>query len=156
MNEDWLVDWVQSNEIDLIINLRTRCIYKEAILNAPRLGCLNIHHGILPKYRGTLCDLYALSEDRPAGFTIHGMVKKIDAGRIYHAEEVSDGSEKDYVHYLSQTAYKEGMALADLLEEVVRSGALPEGEPNTTEKVVFTKTPQRPEILKLKEMGMRL
>ncbi|MCR9205847.1 MAG: hypothetical protein NXH75_14780, partial [Halobacteriovoraceae bacterium] len=59
MNSKKSHQFIKKNQIDLIINLRTRCIYKLDILNAPRLGCINIHHGLLPEFRGTFCDLYA-------------------------------------------------------------------------------------------------
>lgn len=156
MNDAGAVQWVKNNGIDLIVNLRTRCIYKSDILNAPRLGCLNIHHGILPVYRGTLCDLYALSENRPAGYSIHRMTEKVDAGEIYHVEETAKGYEADYIGYLGRTGVREGRALVALLNNVAATGSLPPGIPNTCEKTVFTRTPKREEISMLKAKGMKL
>lgn len=157
MNEPQIIRWVKENNIDLIVNLRTRCIYREGILSAPKLGCINIHHGILPKYRGTFCDLYALSESRPAGFTIHRMNGGIDAGEILFSKEVSDGNEKNYVRYLSITGYEEGRALADLINYMAENGILPKGSPNAYTRPVVTKTPgNKSEIKKLLASGMIL
>ncbi len=156
MNDAEAVEWVRANDIDLVINLRTRCIYKPDILNAPRLGCLNIHHGLLPVYRGTLCDLYALSENRPAGFTIHKMNEKIDAGVLYHVEATAKGFEPDYIGYLGKTGEREGRALVKLLDEIAASGALPDGQPNVCEKPIFTRNPKREQISQLKAKGMKL
>ena len=89
INDNESIQYLEAGEFDLLINLRTRCIYKKAALNSARLGCLNIHHGILPKYRGTMCDLNALSEGRVAGFSIHIMDEKIDNGDIIKVVEVS-------------------------------------------------------------------
>ena len=108
MNSPEMCEWVRDERIDLIINLRTRCIYKKPILEAPRLGCINVHHGLLPEYRGTLCDLFALSENRPAGFTIHQMTERVDAGCILAKGIVSESGERDYLAYLARTGQAEG------------------------------------------------
>ena len=68
MKDPRIIAWIRGQDIDLVINLRTRCIYRSEVLDASKLGCINIHHGLLPLYRGAMCDLFALSENRPAGF----------------------------------------------------------------------------------------
>lgn len=156
MNDAAVIRWVRDNEIDLIVNLRTRCIYKKAILEAPKLGCINIHHGILPVYRGTLCDLYAMHEGRPAGFTVHVMNEKIDDGRILVLKEVSHPGEKNYIEYLSRTGREEGRVLAELLDRIAQTGTLPEGEANRCEKSVYTRNPDRARIREMREGGMIL
>ncbi|MCK5884379.1 MAG: hypothetical protein KAG61_11875 [Bacteriovoracaceae bacterium] len=155
MNNKKIVNWVRENEIDLIINLRTRCIYKKEILDAPKLGCINIHHGILPTYRGTMCDLYALSEERGAGFSIHRMNEKIDDGEIYLAKEVSHG-EKNYASHIVRSSVVEGRELSVLIRTIAETGAFFEGTPNRTEKIVFTKNPKPKKIRDLIKLGMKL
>ena len=157
MNDAKIVEWVRSQQIDLVINVRTRCIYKKEILAAPRLGCLNIHHGLLPEYRGTLCDLYALSEGRPAGFTIHQMNEKIDAGRILIRKSVSEpNGEKDYIAYLARTGREEGQALVELLKAIAETDSLPAGLGNQCDRPVYTRNPDREKIRQMKREGMLL
>ncbi|MCP4913267.1 MAG: hypothetical protein GY909_09110 [Oligoflexia bacterium] len=156
MNDPEVVSLIKDLNIDLIINMRTRCIYKKDILEAPRLGCVNIHHGILPKYRGTLCDLYALSENRPAGFTIHMMNKKIDAGKIIKAVEVDSGTEKNYAQYLSKAADIEGIELAKILNQWAQSKKIPSEIKNECDSPVFTKNPKRNQIKQFKKQGLIL
>lgn len=155
MNNKEIVSWVKGNEIDLIINLRTRCIYKKDILDAPKLGCINIHHGILPTYRGTMCDLYALAEGRGAGFSIHRMNEKIDDGDIYTAKEVSHG-EKNYATHIVRSSVVEGRELAVLIREIASTGQFPQGTPNRTDNIVFTKNPKPKRIRDLIKLGMKL
>src|SRR5690606_15184406 len=62
---------VRDHKIDLLLNARTRSIFKSDILQAPRLGCINIHHGLLPHQRGLMCDFWAHLENQPSGFSIH-------------------------------------------------------------------------------------
>ncbi|MEK6705642.1 MAG: formyltransferase family protein [Bdellovibrionota bacterium] len=156
MNEQRVIEWVRQNQIDIVVNLRTRCIYKKEILSAPRIGCINIHHGILPEYRGTFCDLYALSENRPAGFTIHAMNEKIDAGNILVKKTVSITGEKNYIKYLARSAVVEATTLSNLLNETAAAGRLPEGMPNICVKPFYSKNPNLKQIRQLKSMGMIL
>jgi methionyl-tRNA formyltransferase len=156
MNEERIVEWVRREGIDLIVNLRTRCIYRTPILKAPRLGCVNVHHGLLPENRGTLCDLYALDEGRPAGFTVHVMNERIDAGRILLTRPVSNASEKDYPRYLARTGREEGRILAGLLREIARTGVLPEGFANECSKPRYTRNPTRTQIRQMRRKGMIL
>jgi methionyl-tRNA formyltransferase len=156
MNEPAVIDWVRDQSIDLIVNVRTRCIYRRDILKAPRLGCLNIHHGLLPEYRGTLCDLYALYERRPAGFTIHVMNEKVDAGQILVRKAVSQGDDRNYLDYLARTGAEEGRALAALLNDVAALNSLPEGVPNSCAKPIYTRNPNRKQIAQIRKAGMVL
>ncbi len=156
MNDAPVCDWVRSQKIDLVVNARTRCIYRSEALSAPRLGCINIHHGILPEYRGTLCDLYALSEGRRAGFTIHRMNEKIDAGVILRREEVSAPGELNYPRYLKSAGLREGEALSSLLNQIALENRLPDGEPNTCLKATYTRNPSRAQIRSMRRKGMAL
>lgn len=156
MNDQNAISWCKHQKIDLIVNARTRCIYKNEILSCPQLGCLNVHHGILPKYRGTMCDLNALAESRPAGFTIHEMNEKIDDGKIIEAVEVSDGKDRDYLKYLENCAKVEGQILSNLINQIASQGKLPEGTSNSREGMVFTRNPNRQQIFEMKQKGMLL
>jgi hypothetical protein len=156
MNGPEGVRWVHDNDIDLIVNLRTRCIYNEAILAAPRLGCVNVHHGLLPRYRGTFCDLRALASGRPAGFSIHVMETRLDAGPILASRSVSNGTERDYLRHLERSARLEGEQVAALLQATARLGRLPQSRPNDDPQPDWARTPGRDEIRALVRGGMRL
>src|SRR6476619_6211503 len=56
VNGSEALELIKKHDIDLIVNARTRAIFKKDILNATRLGCINIHHGLLPEQRGLMCD----------------------------------------------------------------------------------------------------
>ena len=64
----------------------------QAILDTPRLGCINVHASLLPKYRGGAPVHYAiLNGDEKTGVTIMYMVKKMDAGNIIYQKETAIG-----------------------------------------------------------------
>lgn len=156
MNSKEAIDFVKMESVDLVLNLRTRDIYKSEILKAPRLGCINLHHGLLPDYRGTFCDLYALSEKRPAGFSLHKMEKKIDHGDIYAVEIVSKDYEKNYMQYLKRTEAKELEAIKAFLKSIIKTNELPKGKKNMSKNINYSKNPDKQQIRKFLAQGMIL
>jgi methionyl-tRNA formyltransferase len=60
----------------------TRIIPKE-ILDTPKLGCINIHPALLPKYRGRFSTAHAIfNGESQTGVTLHWMDEGIDTGPI--------------------------------------------------------------------------
>lgn len=156
MNDPKIIDWVKENEINLIINLRTRCIYKKEILNIPSFGCINVHHGLLPKYRGIFGDLYALYENRPAGISIHLMSEKIDEGQILYTKAISNNGERNYIKYLSRTGHEEAILVTKLLIHIEQYGDVPKGMENKSTQPIYTKTPNKYDIRKMQKGGIIL
>lgn len=154
VNDDDVISWLKQTKNDLIINMRTRCIYKEHVLKIPQLGCINVHHGILPEQRGLFCDLYALADNRSVGFTIHKMTERIDGGPIFYQETFE--KDKNYMSYLKRVSSREGAAVANFINEVAQKGVLPEGRPNICNKPVVTTTPKFRTIKQLQHKGMIL
>jgi len=65
-------------------------ILPEEILNLPRLGSLNIHYSLLPKYRGASpVESAILNGDTETGVTIQKMEFKMDSGPIVAQEKVA-------------------------------------------------------------------
>jgi methionyl-tRNA formyltransferase len=157
MNHPEAIAWARSLELDLIVNARTRDIYRSEILETPRLGCINIHHGILPEERGVMCDLHALSEGRPAGFSIHRMTRKLDDGEILLKKVVSQAGERDFLRHIEIGSGVEGESLAELMATTAELGALPEGTPNRSEKAVYRKMViSFSQVQALRKKGVRL
>ena len=132
-----VLEFIAAQKIDVIVNARTRDIYRAPTLNAPRLGCLNIHHGLLPEERGVNCDLFAMAENGAAGFSIHVMTPKIDDGRILVRQEVDYERTKDYLALQLRSSLAEAKALAKLLQEIEHLGCLPEGQPNSSANIKY-------------------
>ena len=67
---------------DLIVVAAYGKILPLDILNIPKLGCVNIHGSLLPKYRGAAPMQYALmNNEKETGFSLMEMTKDMDAGR---------------------------------------------------------------------------
>ncbi|BCA84709.1 methionyl-tRNA formyltransferase [Enterococcus saigonensis] len=74
---------------DLIITAAFGQFLPEKLLQIPRLGAINVHASLLPKYRGGAPVHYAIMNgDDKTGVTIMEMIKKMDAGAIYKQAEI--------------------------------------------------------------------
>lgn len=141
LNSPEALRFVRELRPDLGIHVRTRCILRAEMLSLPPLGWVNIHHGLLPRDRGTSCDLYELREGRPAGFSMHRMTNRVDSGDILATRVVDDGSSRDYPEYLVRSSRLEADSIQRLLEQVMRTGNLPEGIANTCDHPEWSRTP---------------
>ena len=65
-------------------------------LEAPRLGCVNVHSSLLPKYRGAAPINWALLDGEPeTGVTIQYMAAELDAGDILLQKSTPIGDTED-------------------------------------------------------------
>lgn len=157
-------NFLRLEKIDLLINARTRYIYKRKTLNTPKLGAFNIHHGILPENRGTMCDLWAMYNQKPLGFSIHQMNEKIDDGKIVIAYEHKDENIthlKNYTEYLRQSSTIEGRVLFQFIKNQYKNlelqGIDSISSPNIQKQNnPHTKNPTLKEIWKMKTKGLKL
>ena len=107
-----------SLDADLIVTAAFGQILPESLLNAPKLGAINVHASLLPKYRGGAPIHQAIIDgQKETGISIMYMVKKLDAGDIIsqRAIAIEDqdnvGSMHDKLSFLG----------ADLLKETLPS-----------------------------------
>ncbi|URJ23586.1 methionyl-tRNA formyltransferase [Blochmannia endosymbiont of Camponotus sp. C-003] len=76
---------IKKIDVDLIIVASYGLILPQEILNIPRLGCINIHGSLLPRWRGPAPIQRALEYgDSITGITIIQMDLGIDTGDILH------------------------------------------------------------------------
>ncbi|PTH11644.1 methionyl-tRNA formyltransferase [Staphylococcus capitis] len=77
-------------DADLIVTAAFGQLLPESLLNAPRLGAINVHASLLPKYRGGAPIHQAIIDDEEkTGITIMYMVKKLDAGNIISQKAIN-------------------------------------------------------------------
>jgi methionyl-tRNA formyltransferase len=155
INDDKSIELLKKLKPDLIINIRTRNIYKKKVLDIPAVGCINIHHGILPENRGTMCDLWAWIEKRDVGFSIHWMNEKIDDGSIISVCKVDAKNAKSYVDIPFSSSLMEREELNKILEDLNKTQKIKTTE-NKTGKINYTKTPDLNNIKMLVKQGIKL
>lgn len=77
------LETLASYEPDLIVTAAYGRILTRAVLQLPRLGAINVHGSLLPRYRGASPVQTAIwNRDAQTGVTILEMTEELDAGRI--------------------------------------------------------------------------
>ena len=76
-------------DIDLMIVVAYGLILPKTILEVPRLGCLNVHASLLPRWRGAApIERALLAGDKVSGVTIMQMDEGLDTGDMLDRETV--------------------------------------------------------------------
>ncbi|WP_374000608.1 formyltransferase family protein [Bdellovibrio bacteriovorus] len=140
---------------DLILNARTRSFFKKKLLALPKMGCINIHHGLLPDQRGLMCDFWAHLFDTPAGFSIHEMTSKLDDGSLLKVVEVPS-DKKDYLASLDLGASLEAQAASNVLRDIDACGKIT-GQANLkTDATVYRSNPRLRDFYRLRSKGVSI
>lgn len=80
---------LQSFQADLFVVVAYGEIIKQHLLDMPRLGCINLHASLLPKYRGAAPIQRCLIDgEKETGATIMYMVRKMDAGDMIETVKI--------------------------------------------------------------------
>ncbi len=117
-----LVDKLRRFEPDVGVVVAYGKLLPSELLEIPRLGFVNVHASLLPKYRGASpVQAALLAGDRETGVVTMKVVEELDAGPLYLERRVEIGARED-AGSLSQRLAKAG---ADLLVETL--GALEQG-----------------------------
>ena len=106
------------------------------VLNLPRLGCVNLHASLLPKYRGPAPIQWALLiNEKEVGVTSHFMSEAMDAGDILLQKAIAVGP-NDTLVSLEKRLSRLG---AELLVETVRGlkTGLLKGMPQSEEQATY-------------------
>ena len=116
---------VRSLAPDLLVHAGAGILRRD-ILATPRLGTLNAHMGILPRYRGMNVSEWACLEGNPVGCTVHLVNAGIDTGDIVAVREV-DAAPARSVMALRQIVDEAQIALlGQVLRFVVETGSIPQ------------------------------
>lgn len=111
---------------DLNIVVAYGKILPEEIINTPKLGTINIHYSLLPKYRGASpLEQALLNGDDETGVSIQKMVRKMDAGPIIAEKKIPINNQinKDE---LREILISEGaMLLKNILPDYIENKIIP-------------------------------
>src|SRR5882757_985074 len=87
VNQPEFIEQVRTIAPDVIVSVAAPEIFKAELLGLPRLGCINIHSGRLPTYRGMMPTFWQmLRGERAITMTVHHMAEKLDAGDVLATE----------------------------------------------------------------------
>lgn len=117
---------VAALEPDLAVVAAYGLILPQAVLDMPRLGCVNVHASLLPKYRGAAPIQRAiLAGESVTGITIMQMEAGLDTGPMLAQRALGIGLEDSAATLHDQLAQLGGRLLVETLDRLVAGTALP-------------------------------
>jgi methionyl-tRNA formyltransferase len=108
-----LDEFLREREIEIAIVLAYGRILPPAVLEAPRLGCVNLHASLLPRYRGAApINWVIVRGETETGISLMQMDEGLDTGPVFVERKIAIGPE--------ETAGELGERIAELAAIVVR------------------------------------
>ncbi|MDD5760309.1 MAG: methionyl-tRNA formyltransferase, partial [Desulfobulbaceae bacterium] len=124
--EDFL-STLRNYDADVILVAAYGRILPPAILSLPRLGCINVHGSILPKYRGAApIQTAILRGERAAGVTIMQMDAGLDTGDMLLVGSLPIDDQDTSVSMIPKLAALGAKLLLDVLPSAARNGLVPQ------------------------------
>ncbi len=118
------VETLQSYEADVFVVAAFGQILSQEILDMPRLGCLNIHASLLPKYRGASpIQQVILDGETQTGVTIMQMDIGVDTGDILYQKTLPIERQDTCQSLYGKLTTLGGQAIVEALE-LLEQGAL--------------------------------
>jgi len=153
-NQPDFVEGLRERNPDLLISVACPYILKDHILKMPRLGCVNIHHAPLPRYKGMMPTFWQMYHgEHSVGVTVHYMGTKVDEGRILLQENLAIRPSES-LDALIRRSKRHG---AHCMARVVR--AIGSGDANAMEAPAvqgsYFTFPKREEIAEFHKRGFR-
>lgn len=129
-------DVLPAFDADLFVVVAYGEIVKQHILDMPKMGCINLHTSLLPKYRGAApiqrCIINGESE---TGVSIMYMVKKMDAGDIIESVKVPIGPNDMFGNVEKKLCEKGAELLLRVIQDFEKNGVT--AEPQEESLVTF-------------------
>ena len=111
---------------DYIIVAAYGKILSQAVLNAARIDCLNVHASLLPLYRGAAPINHALLDGQTeTGISIMRVVDKLDAGAVFSRHAIKITAEDDAITLTDKLSRIGARALIETLDKIHGAGLQP-------------------------------
>jgi methionyl-tRNA formyltransferase len=118
---------VSAFNADLMVVVAYGMILTQDVLDTPRLGCINVHASLLPRWRGAAPIQRALmAGDEKTGVTIMQIVRKLDAGDMLHKEQCVIGAADTASGLHDKLAALGATGLSKVLEQIEAGTLHPE------------------------------
>ena len=97
LRDDSFMNSLEAFAPDMIVVVAFGKILPKSVIDYPRLGCINLHVSLLPKYRGAAPMQRAIMEgERETGVTVMYMDEGLDTGDIIAVSRFSIGDEDNF------------------------------------------------------------
>lgn len=123
---------LQALNADLMVVVAYGLILPKAVLDAPRLGCINVHASILPRWRGAAPIQRAIAAgDRETGVTLMQMDVGLDTGAMLLKVTTPISADDTGGNLHDRLAQIGAPALLETLEQLAAGAAKPQAQDNS-------------------------
>ena len=123
-NNPEFIEKIKEMNPDIICVVAYGKILPKELLDIPKLGCINVHGSLLPKYRGAAPIQWAvLNGDKTTGITTMYMDEGMDTGDILLAQEVEIGENETTGELWNRLKEIGGKLLVDTLRKIEKGEA---------------------------------
>ena len=130
MKDPAAVHRLQQWSADLMIVVAYGLLLPQSVLDTPRLGCINIHGSLLPRWRGAAPIQRAIQlGDAQSGVTIMQMEAGLDTGPMLLARPTPIAPRETAATLHDRLATLGAQALLETLDEIVLGKATPQAQP---------------------------
>lgn len=130
LREPRAVEGLQRWSVDVMVVAAYGLLLPQAVLQTPRLGCVNIHASLLPRWRGAAPIQRAIAAgDAQSGVTIMQMDVGLDTGPMLLARSVPIGLRETAASLHDRLAQVGADALLEALDEIAQGTATPCAQP---------------------------
>ena len=121
---------IEAAQADVMVVAAYGLILPQWVLNAPKMGCLNIHASLLPRWRGAAPIHRAIEAgDLETGVTIMQMDAGLDKGDMLLMEKVAISSQDSTGSLHNRLADLGGRMIVDVLALAATGGLRPVSQP---------------------------
>jgi methionyl-tRNA formyltransferase len=141
---------------DLTILLDAGSILGDRILALPRLGTINLHTGLLPRYKGINTAFHSLLEGAAeVGCTVHEVVREIDAGQVLGQCSFTVDRGQTLVWHRMRSVLDGAALLAQVVGQIARDG-WPAATASAPDGVAPYSWPKKHEVDRFRRSGGQL
>ena len=153
INADATVEAIRGLNVDLAISVTGNQVFKRQMFETPRLGTLNLHSALLPKYRGLMPTFWALKHGEvETGVSVFFVDDGIDSGPIVVQKKIKISSQTQWE--LIQMTKALGMeAIVEAVELIAAGNS--ERLDNLQDEATYFSFPTREDVRQFKAMGAK-
>jgi methionyl-tRNA formyltransferase len=122
-----------SHQADVAVVVAYGKILPQEFLDAPKLGCINVHFSLLPKYRGAAPVNWAIvNGEEQTGVTTMQIVQELDAGPILLQRAAQIGDDETAPQLLSRLSEVGADLISETLRTLDRLEPIPQADASAT------------------------
>jgi methionyl-tRNA formyltransferase len=146
---------IQAAQADVMVVAAYGLILPQWVLDTPRLGCLNIHASLLPRWRGAAPIHRAIEAgDAQTGITIMQMDAGLDTGDMLLVEQLPIEADDTTPTLHDKLATLGGRCIVQALEQLASGGLTPNPQPRVQPKAQDSTSSGASDVAQAEALGI--